>query len=151
MEHSQVTEYRSSPAEKPEPVMHTADSVRDQCSMLLWDIAPARQGEKLEGWLHRVAVLTGLKPNQAKRLRYKEVSTVPAHVADLLRDIAAQQKVARERALAQRFENDRLLAFARSGERLDRSQVPGPTTVVREESEVEDGRQLNLAFRGWMR
>lgn len=151
MEHSQVSEFNSLNREKPEPSMHTADSVRDQCSMLLWDIAPQRQGEKLEGWLHRICVMTGLKPSVAKRIRYKEISTVPAHIADLLRDIAAQQKAARERALAQRFENDRLLAFARTGERLDRSEVSRPTALVREESEIEDGRQLDLPLRGWMR
>lgn len=132
--------------------MHTADAVRDQCSMLLWDIAPARPGEKLAVWLHRVAVMTGLKPSQAKRLRYKEVPTVPAHVADLLRDIAAQQKAARERASALRIENDRLLIAAREGLRLDRRETTRPSGLADEEGEEggQDPRQLALPLRGWM-
>ena len=144
-----VSERSIAKSRKPYAVMQTADAVRDYCTDLLWDIAPASPGETVKAWLHRAAVATGLKPSTVKRLRYQEMPVVPAHVAFLLQDVAARQIAARERLEALKVENDRILGEVRAGRHPMRRQDDDPSSV--DAFGTEETRQLALPFRGWMR
>ena len=147
-----MPERRVSKSRKLYAVIQSPAAVRDYCTDLLWDIAPATPGETVKAWLHRAAVATGLKASTVKRLRYQEVPTVPAHIAFLLQDVAARQLAARQRAETLKAQNEEMLAEIRAGGAVVRRPAAGCGGVDAEAaSATEDTRQLELPFHGWMK
>lgn len=69
--------------------MTTAEQVQDEISTLLKRLAdPVTAGESVKACIRRAATRSGLPFNQAKRLWYREMRSIPAYLADTIRDRA---------------------------------------------------------------
>ena len=70
--------------------VHTAQQVQDEMAALLRRLAdPVIAGESVKACIRRASMRSGLPHGQTKRLWYSEMSTIPAHVADQIRERAA--------------------------------------------------------------
>lgn len=70
--------------------MHTAQQVQDEIATLLRRLAdPVAAGDSVKACIRRASVRAGLTYGQTKKCWYREVSTIPAHVADQIRERAA--------------------------------------------------------------
>lgn len=80
--------------------MRTAEQVQDEISTLLRRLAdPVQAGESVKLCIRRAAMRAGLPQSQVKRLWYREWSTIPAHVADEIREKAAQHERSLKRSI----------------------------------------------------
>jgi hypothetical protein len=156
--------------------MYSADRIAQEAmNLLLGDIAPALPGERVKQWVDRAAEATGLAPGYVKKLRYREVPAVPAHVMDQLRDLAARQRAAKNRIAAARKQNAELLDFLLVSQRglpaavflpaqpvaaaASQQRLPGRGGLVGEDggmahepgAAVDDPRQIPLPLTGWRR
>jgi hypothetical protein len=69
--------------------MTTAEQVQDEISILLRRLAdPVVAGESVKACIRRASMRAGLPQGQVKRLWYREWSTIPAYVADQIREKA---------------------------------------------------------------
>lgn len=70
--------------------VHTAQQVQDEMAALLRRLAdPVVAGESVKACIRRASMRSGLPHGQTKRLWYSEMSTIPAFVADQIRERAA--------------------------------------------------------------
>ncbi|MEN6306016.1 MAG: hypothetical protein ABFD96_25045 [Armatimonadia bacterium] len=70
--------------------MTTAEQIQDEISALLRRLAePVTAGESVKACIRRASMRSGLPFNQTKRLWYREWGTIPAHVADNIRQRAS--------------------------------------------------------------
>lgn len=82
--------------------MTTAEQVQDEISILLRRLAdPVVAGESVKACIRRASVRAGLPPGQVKRLWYREWSTIPAHVADQIREKAAHHERSLKRSIVE--------------------------------------------------
>lgn len=71
--------------------VHTAEQVQDEISQLLRRLAdPVVAGESVKACIRRASVRAGIPHGQVKRLWYREWFSIPAHVADQIREKAKQ-------------------------------------------------------------
>lgn len=69
--------------------MHTPEQVQDEIARLLRQLAdPVEAGESVKALIRRASTRAGIPYGQAKRAWYKEWRTIPAHVADGIRERA---------------------------------------------------------------
>lgn len=69
---------------------HTAEHVQDEIATLLRRLAdPVVAGESVKACIRRASLRAGLPHGQTKRLWYREWTTIPAFVADQIRERAA--------------------------------------------------------------
>jgi hypothetical protein len=94
----------------------TPDRIRDEMRHKIRAIAGLWSGDGLKGALAWAARQAGITPNQAKRLAYAEMATVPTHIADRVRAAAERVRVDHELAavdaLLARIQEDDLHAAA---------------------------------------
>jgi hypothetical protein len=70
--------------------VHTAQRVQDEMAALLRRLAdPVVAGESVKACLRRASMRAGIPHGQTKRLWYSEMSTIPAFLADQIRERAA--------------------------------------------------------------
>lgn len=70
--------------------VHTAERVQDEMAALLRRLAdPVVAGESVKACLRRASMRAGIPHGQTKRLWYSEMSTIPAFLADQIRERAA--------------------------------------------------------------
>lgn len=70
--------------------MTSAEEVTTEISLLLRRLAsPGEPGESVKACIRRASMRSGLSFNQAKRGWYREWKNIPAHVADEIRQRAA--------------------------------------------------------------
>lgn len=71
-------------------MVRTADDIRKEISALLRRLAdPVVAGESVKGLIRRASMRSGLTYGQAKRLWYSEQRSIPAHIADMIREKAS--------------------------------------------------------------
>lgn len=69
---------------------HTAEQVQDEIATLLRRLAdPVVAGESVKACIRRASMRAGIPYGQTKRLWYREWSSIPAFVADQIRERAA--------------------------------------------------------------
>lgn len=69
---------------------HTAEQIQDEMSALLRRLAdPVVAGDSVKACIRRAATRAGLPAGQVKRLWYREWASIPAFVADQIRERAA--------------------------------------------------------------
>lgn len=69
---------------------HTAEHVQDEiCSLLRRLADPVVAGESVKACIRRASTRAGIPYGQTKRLWYREWATIPAFVADQIRERAA--------------------------------------------------------------
>lgn len=82
--------------------MTTAEQVQDEISILLKRLAdPVVAGESVKACIRRASMRSGLPQGQVKRLWYREWSTIPAHVADQIREKATQHERLLKRSIVE--------------------------------------------------
>ena len=82
--------------------MTTAEEVQDEISILLRRLAdPVVAGESVKACIRRASMRAGLPQGQVKRLWYREWSTIPAHVADQIREKARHHERSLKRSLVE--------------------------------------------------
>jgi len=71
--------------------MTSADQVTEEISQLLRQLAsPVSPGESVKACIQRASMRSGLSFIQAKKCWYREYRTIPAHIADQVRQRAAE-------------------------------------------------------------
>lgn len=71
----------------------TAEAVSEEMKLNVVRLAkPSRPGESVKSCVRRVSTATGLKFGQVRRLWYRTWKTVPAHVADQVRNAVNQHE-----------------------------------------------------------
>lgn len=77
--------------------MNTAEKIRREMQTMLEELcAPLVLQYGMAGALHIVARELRCTPSQAKRLRYGEIKVIPAHIADSVRQLFAEDAAKRE-------------------------------------------------------
>lgn len=71
----------------------TAEQVQQEISSLLRQLSePVVAGESIKTCIRRASMRAGLSFGQTKRMWYAEVKSIPAHIADQLRERAAEHE-----------------------------------------------------------
>jgi hypothetical protein len=97
-ERSRMTENQSARTEK----MSTADTVQDEISVLLKRLAdPVVAGESVKACIRRASTRSGMPYTQTKRAWYREWKSIPAHIADNIRQAARRHDERLKRAMVQ--------------------------------------------------
>lgn len=112
--------------------MTTAESIQDEISSLLRQLAsPTEPGESVKSCIRRAAHRSGLTFNQARHGWYREWKNIPAHVADQIRQRAAEHDRKLKQAAFQT-----LLAMQASDPELYRQCIEELGDLVRGSSEM---------------
>jgi hypothetical protein len=93
--------------------MVTAEAVAEELQGRVKALAfPGQPGESVKACLNRVAREAGLTTSEAKRIWYREMLRIPAHLADRIRTAAKEHdRKLDERISAARARQDRLYAL----------------------------------------
>ena len=111
--------------------MTTAEQVQDEISALLRQLAsPSEPGESVKACIRRAARNSGLTFNQARHGWYREWKNIPAHVADQIRQRAAEHDRKLKQAAFQT-----LLAMQKSDPELFRESIEALGDILHREGE----------------
>lgn len=111
--------------------MTSAESVTQEISALLRQLAsPVEAGESVKACIRRASMRSGLSFNQTKKCWYREYRSIPAHIADQIRERAADH----ERKLKQSALQT-LLAMQRSDPDLFRESIEALGDILHRQGE----------------